>query len=838
MSGINFKTKGDTTPRGKQKIWIAMHPADYSSAAFDSIVKSVLDKHDNCAVFFEEFSHKNKREILSAIKQAQLFILIVSKNTLTTPNDAIDVQFKFAINNNIPVLPIVIEKNLERLFAKKCGSIQYLDQCCEDPTAISYNEKLAKFLSSVLLGDEEIKAIKNAFDAMIFLSYRKKDREYAQELIRLIRKNDLFRDVAIWYDEYLIPAEAFDKQIETELKASDVFLLSVSPTISSKTLDDDGNESDNYVVRAEYPLAQKLKKPIIAATTNTKIVKNLDLKPFSELPPSLDANDTDNLCAVLSEAFTRSPIHKHIALRTHDSDPEHVFFIGLAYLNGINVEPDYQKAIDLITQAAHSGLPEAMRKLIFCYHNGQGVERNFLTEIVWREALTKHFLNKYEESKTEKHAFEYGNELLELGDAYHQVLRKTDASKCEAIYKQLNAFCHQEQHLQKSINVRRLLFASLQRLGKISYGRQNYTDAQQYINEALQIATALSLASPKNKIIQEDLAVAYFWMGKLSSCDGNLEQAKTFFAKEITLRKKIDKPFVTKEDVLEAGVGYRELFYIANKQGDEKLEKKYLSKMMETLESMLKMETEEETIDFYDSVAHQCVINNQYSQAAYFYLDCANLCLKSKDVSKADRYYALSIDYANRIDISKAGIEELGMISKVYVAYVFHLKEKAYYHPLGLRISYKFIQWCIKRIGLKDDYDEVADFFTDYHKKTGRNIPFLEKSLKRYGLIDGTGNSLKAQFHAGIIEENERYKVWEAYFRKTERVLLKLTRNGEREADLKSLGEFYYKVSNKVCGKLRKKTAIKSMKAFLRLKKKFPENTAYEKFVVELQKLI
>ncbi len=35
MSGINFKTNGDTTPRGKQKIWIAMHPSDYSSAQFD-----------------------------------------------------------------------------------------------------------------------------------------------------------------------------------------------------------------------------------------------------------------------------------------------------------------------------------------------------------------------------------------------------------------------------------------------------------------------------------------------------------------------------------------------------------------------------------------------------------------------------------------------------------------------------------------------------------------------------------------------------------------------------------------------------------------------------------
>ena len=60
--------------------------------------------------------------------------------------------------------------------------------------------------------------IRAAFDAYIFLSYRKKDRAYAQELMHLIHKNRFCKDIAIWYDEFLTPGESFRANVEKMMR--------------------------------------------------------------------------------------------------------------------------------------------------------------------------------------------------------------------------------------------------------------------------------------------------------------------------------------------------------------------------------------------------------------------------------------------------------------------------------------------------------------------------------------------------------------------------------------------------------------------------------------------
>ena len=78
---------------------------------------------------------------------------------LCTENPALDREFAFAISNHIPVLPLMQESNLEDLFNQKCGNLQFLDKNSFDKLAISYDEKLKKYLSSVLIGDDLVKRI-------------------------------------------------------------------------------------------------------------------------------------------------------------------------------------------------------------------------------------------------------------------------------------------------------------------------------------------------------------------------------------------------------------------------------------------------------------------------------------------------------------------------------------------------------------------------------------------------------------------------------------------------------------------------------------------------------
>lgn len=65
-----------------------------------------------------------------------------------------------------------------------------------------------------------------------------------------------------------------------------------------------------------------------------------------------------------------------IAVNAEADDPTHLFFTGLAYLNGIDVEVDDNRATALITQAADQGYWPAMEKLANMYKIGEGVARN------------------------------------------------------------------------------------------------------------------------------------------------------------------------------------------------------------------------------------------------------------------------------------------------------------------------------------------------------------------------------------------------------------------------------------------------------------------------------
>lgn len=197
MANLKYKTRGNSSPQGKPRVYFCCQPEDFNKY-FESVSDEILSKQ-NCAIWYTDEEVVRDEDFFADIKQMQLFVMPVTTNLLCTENEALDVEFKFAIENHIPVLPLMQENGLEELFNKKCGDLQFLDKNNTDVTAISYEEKLKKYLESVLIGDELAEKIRAAFDAYVFLSYRKKDRRYAQELMRLIHKNEFCRDIAIWY---------------------------------------------------------------------------------------------------------------------------------------------------------------------------------------------------------------------------------------------------------------------------------------------------------------------------------------------------------------------------------------------------------------------------------------------------------------------------------------------------------------------------------------------------------------------------------------------------------------------------------------------------------------
>ncbi len=378
MATLKYKTRGNSSPQGKPRVYFCCHPEDFNKY-FESISDEILAKQ-NCAFWYSDKEVVRDEDFFLDLKQMQLFVMPVTTNLLCTENEALDTELRFAIENHIPILPLMQESGLEELFNKKCGDLQFLDKNNTDITAISYDEKLQKYLESVLIGDELAEKIRAAFDAYVFLSYRKKDRRYAQELMRLIHKNEFCRDIAIWYDEFLTPGENFNDSIKEALQKSGLFVLTVTPNLVNEP---------NYIMTIEYPMAKQEGKPILPAELVPTDREQLSEK-YEDIPNPADAHNESELSEALLESI------KKMAIKENDKSPEHNFFIGLAYLNGIDVEVDSEKAIKLIEHAAASGLIEAAEKLVSIYSLGQGVKRDTEKAVRWQECLLHYSFNKVE----------------------------------------------------------------------------------------------------------------------------------------------------------------------------------------------------------------------------------------------------------------------------------------------------------------------------------------------------------------------------------------------------------------------------------------------------------
>lgn len=383
MNNLLVRTNGNADPKGKPRVYFTCHPDDVNTC-LDAVCEELFAAHD-CAIYYrEDMSQPLPEETRDTdLGRMNLFVIPVTFKLLDTANLAMDEDFVFAKNAHIPVLPLMREKDLDEIYSRpdKFGSLQYLDPGTQDITAIDYSEKLKHYLSSVLISDDTAERIRAAFDAYIFLSYRKKDRKYANELMRLIHSNPLCRDIAIWYDEFLTPGESFSAGIDNALKKSELFTLLVTPNLVTET---------NYVLTDEYPAAIRAGKEMFGAEaveTDPGTVRSC----FPELAGGAINMYTDEFQERLIQTIRR------LGFEANNDDPAHNFLIGLAYLDGIDVEVNRERALGMITQAAEADTPEAMQKLVSMYQDGVGTERSYHEALKWSKIYADYCRRNYDE---------------------------------------------------------------------------------------------------------------------------------------------------------------------------------------------------------------------------------------------------------------------------------------------------------------------------------------------------------------------------------------------------------------------------------------------------------
>ncbi len=385
MAMIKVNTKNQLDINEKPRVYFTCHPEDFEKH-FKKVCDDIFKTHD-CAIYYTEDMNEIIAEDEKTVDLGRnnLFVVPVTYKLLSTPNRAMNDDIPYALKEHIPVLPVMMELDIDELYSKrdKFGDLQYLNPYSTNITEVSYEEKLKKYLESVLISDEKAVQVRTAFNTHVFLSYRKKDRKYANDLMRLIHSNPQCRDIAIWFDEFLTPGENFKKNIDRVLRDSKLFTLLVTPNLLEEF---DGKP--NFVMGEEYPAAYKLGTTILPIEMVETDKKALNEK-FMDVPDCIKPDDASFHTQLLN-------LITGVSFKPHNL-PAHNFLMGLAYLDGIDVEVNREFALEYITSAAEAGLPEAMEQLYRMYFDGIGVELDYRKAVVWAKKYAAYMIAEFGE---------------------------------------------------------------------------------------------------------------------------------------------------------------------------------------------------------------------------------------------------------------------------------------------------------------------------------------------------------------------------------------------------------------------------------------------------------
>ena len=337
---IIHKARGSEIQRHQQRLFLCNHPKDV--AARDILLKDLLS-HDagvDCIVSYVESADESLSiaELEAELRETQLMVLIVSRDFLDMPKMEQPITYAIARKINMPILPVALDTEILPQFTRQEGAIHSIAI-----TDSEYRTKLRSQLENYIISDDLInEIIDKAFTARLFLSYRKKDVAFAHALMKNFHSIPGFEAISIWYDSFLTAGRVFDKEIKESIDIADLFLLLVTQNIT---------EAGNYVLTEEYPYAINRKKNIIA------VEMQMPDASFHQLYKSIGIyTKLDELSAAFIKALPAEAIQT-------DKDSERLYLLGMAYLRGVTVERDYDRAISLLTDSAEQNNLRAARRL-------------------------------------------------------------------------------------------------------------------------------------------------------------------------------------------------------------------------------------------------------------------------------------------------------------------------------------------------------------------------------------------------------------------------------------------------------------------------------------------
>lgn len=278
----------------------------------------------------------------------------------------------------------------------------------------------------------------------------------------------------------------------------------------------------NYVMDVEYPMAREAGKTILPAQLCPTDRKKLE-QCYANLPQCVDSRDQ----AALSDSLLKAL--QGIAVQDNDSSPQHLLFIGLAYLGGIDVEVNPQRGVDLVTQAAQMGLPQAITKLVSLYRTGSGVALDQEQAIAWQEKLVE----------------------ARKGQSAQETALLEDYQVLAALCWECQRYAQAQQACRGAIGCLARCSPDPQTLREVTLWYYDYmgriAQAQGWLEEALEHFLAHQQLSAQWADQEGSVPALDSWMasydrlGQLSLAQGKLEQALEQFARGRDLARQVDQ---------------------------------------------------------------------------------------------------------------------------------------------------------------------------------------------------------------------------------------------------------------------------------------------------------
>ena len=251
---------------------------------------------------------------------------------------------------------------------------------------------------------------------------------------------------------------------------------------------------------------------------------------YPDIPDVVVRSDKQTLCDRLMTSL------KGLAIAENDNDPQHNFFIGLAYLGGIDVEVNHERAVNLITGSAEQGYIPAIEKPVSMYNSGEGVSRDYHKAVEWQKSLVEERKKKYESNPGETTALILLSDLWDLGDAYQAL---GQLSSAQNTYEEMR--CFSEQFSQKYTDKRftRYQSVSYNKLGDIAKAQGKLSDAEEWYRKGLAIAEELEKETGTVEEARRDLSISYNNLGNLAKAQGKLSDAEEWYRKRLEIEEYI-----------------------------------------------------------------------------------------------------------------------------------------------------------------------------------------------------------------------------------------------------------------------------------------------------------